>query len=58
MGEPMGLKALIQHYEDLLERGRIKKGGPAHERLKELKQKLKDKYLEAFMKSREGNSGG
>ena len=48
MGEKMGLKAIIKHYEEMLEMGTIKHGGPGHTRLLELKQKLKDKYLNSY----------
>jgi hypothetical protein len=48
MGEKMGLKAIIKHYEEMLEMGTIKHGGPGHARLLELKQKLKDKYLNSY----------
>lgn len=44
----MGLKALIEHYEMLLEKGIIKQGGPAHERLNELRDKLKKKRLNTY----------
>ena len=47
-GERMGLKALIEHYEMLLEKGIIKQGGPAHERLNELRDKLKKKRLNTY----------
>ena len=47
-GEPMGLKALIKHYEGLLEKGTIKHNGSSHQRLIELKQKLKEKYRKSY----------
>ena len=41
MGERvMGLKAIIAHYREMLDLGKIKKGGPAHQRLQELELKL------------------
>lgn len=48
MAEKMGLKAIIAHYQDMLDTGKIKPNGPGHERLLELKQKLKDKYLNSY----------
>jgi len=45
---PMGLKALIKHYEEMLEKGTIKRGGSSHTRLLELKQQLKDKYGKSY----------
>jgi|5_EtaG_2_1085323.scaffolds.fasta_scaffold153021_2 hypothetical protein len=39
--EKIGLKGIIAHYETLLETGKIRKDGPAHQRLIELKLKLK-----------------
>ena len=42
MGERvMGLKAIIAHYREMLDLGKIKKDGPAHQRLQELELKLK-----------------
>lgn len=41
--EKIGLKGIITHYEILLETGKIKEGGAAHQRLLELKLKLKKK---------------
>lgn len=48
MGERMGLKAIILHYEEMLEKGKIKPNGPGHKRLLELKEQLKRKYLNSY----------
>jgi len=48
MADKMGLKAIIANYQDMLDSGKIKPNGSGHKRLLELKQKLKDKYLESY----------
>ena len=49
--KPLSFLGMIRHYEWMLKTGHIKPGGPAHTRLKELKQ------IYATRKAKRGNDG-